>query len=87
MSTARRTARATENPIDQSVRDAIADLQRFWTDAHPRFYDRPFPPLKGGYFAVDSTAIDRSVCPPTGIGCPEKPMDPQEGGGPCDVGI
>jgi hypothetical protein len=56
MSTARRAAGATENSIDQSVRDAIADLQTFWTDAYPRFYDRP-------------------------------PMDPQEGGDPCDVGI
>jgi predicted metalloprotease len=69
---------ATDNPVDQLVRDAIADLETFWSEAYPQYYGAPFAPLKGGYFSVDSTALDPSAYPPTGIGCADAPEDPKE---------
>ena len=67
---------ATDSPIDRLVRNAIADLETFWAEAFPRFYRAEFPPLAGGYFSVDSSALDARRYPPSGIGCPEHPLDP-----------
>ena len=67
---------ATDSPIDRLVRNAIADLETFWAEAFPRFYGTEFPPLAGGYFSVDSSALDARRYPPSGIGCPEHPLDP-----------
>jgi predicted metalloprotease len=67
---------ATDSPIDRLVRNALADLEIFWAEAFPRFYGAGFPPLAGGYFSVDSSAPDPRRYPPSGIGCPEHPLDP-----------
>jgi hypothetical protein len=72
---------ATDSPIDRLVRNAIADLEAFWAEALPRFYGEEFRPPAGGYFAVDSSALDASRYPPSGIGCPEHPMDPAAAAG------
>jgi hypothetical protein len=82
---------ATDSPVDQLVRNAIADLETFWAEAFPRFYDTEFSPLAGGYFSVDSSALDGRGYPPSGIGCPEHPLDPAAVAGnalynpPCDA--
>src|SRR5688500_11929990 len=47
---------ATGSPIDRVARNAIADLETFWSEAFPRFYGTDFPPLAGGYFSVDGSA-------------------------------
>jgi predicted metalloprotease len=67
---------ATDSPIDRLVRNALADLETFWAEAFPRFYRAEFPPIAGGYFSVDSSNIDAGRYPPSGIGCPEHPLDP-----------
>jgi predicted metalloprotease len=72
---------ATDSPIDRLVRNAIADLEAFWAEALPRFYGEEFRPPAGGYFAVDSSALDARRYPPSGIGCPEHPMDPAAAAG------
>ena len=67
---------ATDSPIDRLVRNAVADLEAFWAEAFPRFYGEEFRPPAGGYFSVDSSALDARRYPPSGIGCPEHPLDP-----------
>jgi hypothetical protein len=67
---------ATDSPVDRLARNALADLETFWAEAFPRFYRAEFPPLAGGYFSVDSSATDAGRYPPSGIGCPEHPLDP-----------
>lgn len=69
---------ATGNPVDQFARDALADLNTFWAKSYPKFFGGAFQPLRGGYFSVNSKNVDPSVYPPTGIGCPRSPTDPEE---------
>jgi predicted metalloprotease len=69
---------ATDDPIDQQVRNALTDINTFWQSAYPRFFGHPFQPLRGGYFSVDSDHIDQGAYPPTGIGCAAEPVDPEE---------
>jgi predicted metalloprotease len=65
-------------PIDQLARNALADLNAFWSRAYPTFFRAPFTPLKNGYFSVDSDAIDEKAYPATGIGCAGSPAQPSE---------
>ena len=65
---------ATDGPIDDLARNALADLQGFWSQRFPDVYGQPFPPLTGGYFSVDPNDIDPSVYP-DGIGCGTDPRD------------
>jgi hypothetical protein len=69
---------ATGGPVDQLARNALADLQTYWSATFPPVYGRPFPPLAGGYFSVDSRAVDRAAYPPTGIGCAQQPVPPSQ---------
>jgi predicted metalloprotease len=69
---------ATDNPIDQQVRNALTDINTFWRSAYPQFFGHPFTPLRGGYFSVDSDHIDHSAYPPTGIGCAAQTVEPEE---------
>lgn len=81
----------TDDPIDTLARNALADLETFWTEAYPEFFGEQYTPLEGGYFSVDSTNIDESAYPETGIGCPGSRTDPEEVAGnafydpSCDV--
>lgn len=69
---------ATDNPIDQQVRNALTDINTFWTSAYPQFFGHPFQPLTGGYFSVDSNHVDEGAYPPTGIGCAREHVAPEE---------
>jgi predicted metalloprotease len=66
----------SDEPIDQFARNALADLTAFWGDAYPEFFGEEFTPLAGGYFSVDSGAVDRDAYPETGIGCAGSPAPP-----------
>ncbi|WP_231839488.1 neutral zinc metallopeptidase [Blastococcus saxobsidens] len=59
----------SEDPIDQFARNALADLDAFWSQAYPEFFGEEYTPLQGGYFSVDSVDLDESAYPGTGIGC------------------
>ncbi|MCW2742909.1 MAG: putative metalloprotease [Blastococcus sp.] len=59
----------SDTPIDQFARNALTDLNAFWSDAYPEFYGEDFRPLENGYFSVDSGDIDQHAYPSTGIGC------------------
>ena len=69
---------ATDEPIDQFARNALADVQSFWTEGYPEFYGEDYTPLEGGYFSVDSEAVDESAYPENGIGCEGSPTSPEE---------
>ncbi|MFD2090591.1 neutral zinc metallopeptidase [Blastococcus deserti] len=66
----------SDEPIDQFARNALADLNTFWESAYPEYFDDEFTPLRGGYFSVDSDAVDEDAYPATGIGCPGSPTSP-----------
>ncbi|MBB3085904.1 hypothetical protein [Geodermatophilus sabuli] len=69
---------ATDDDIDRSARNALADLTTFWTGAYPEFYDAELTPLRGGYSSVDADDIDPGLYPDTGVGCQQLPIDPSE---------
>ena len=69
---------ATDNRVDQFARNALADLNTFWTAAYPKYFRGQFEPLQGGYFSVDSKNVDAAAYPRTGIGCPGHPAEPDE---------
>jgi predicted metalloprotease len=68
----------SDSGIDQFARNALTDLNTFWTDAYPEFFGDDFTPLENGYFSVDSNAVDEGAYPDTGIGCADSPTDPDE---------
>jgi predicted metalloprotease len=69
---------AVDGPVDTLVRDALIDINTFWSRAYPQYFGQPFTPLGGGYFSVDSNNVDESAYPPTGIGCAAEPVDPED---------
>jgi predicted metalloprotease len=68
----------SDDGVDRLARNALADLNSFWAAAYPEFFGGKFTPLENGYFSVDSTAIDESAYPATGIGCKDSPSKPAE---------
>ena len=65
---------ATDGAVDTHARNALADLQSYWTGQFPSVFDKRFTPLQGGYFSVDPNNIDPATYP-QGIGCGSKPED------------
>ncbi|MGY1705082.1 neutral zinc metallopeptidase [Geodermatophilus sp. SYSU D00697] len=65
---------ATDTPIDVLARNALADLEQFWTGQFPDVFGTRFTPLTGGYFSVDPGDIDRGVYP-QGVGCGADPSE------------
>ena len=55
----------SDAPIDQFARNALTDLNTFWSEAYPEFFGEDFTPLEGGYFSVDSLDLDESAYPQT----------------------
>jgi hypothetical protein len=68
----------SDTGTDQLARNALTDLNTFWSQAYPEFFGGDFTPLENGYFSVDSDAIDVSAYPETGIGCDGSRTDPAD---------
>ena len=66
----------SDSGIDQFARNALADLETFWSAAYPEFFGEEYTPLENGYFSVDSEAVDPGAYPETGIGCKDSPTTP-----------
>src|ERR687889_643285 len=49
---------ATDDPVDDLARSALADLEQFWGGTFPDVFGRRFQPLAGGYFSVDPDDVD-----------------------------
>ncbi|MGY1787183.1 neutral zinc metallopeptidase [Geodermatophilus sp. SYSU D00698] len=69
-----RVVGATDGPIDTLARNALADLQTFWSDTFPAVFGQQFQPLTGGYFSVDPDDVDPAAYP-EGIGCGADPRE------------
>ncbi len=54
---------SAETPADVTARNALADLNDFWTQQFPDVYGEDFPQLTGGYFSVDPGDVDESLYP------------------------
>ena len=51
----------SDTGIDQFARNALTDLNTFWSEAYPEFFGEEFTPLENGYFSVDSEAVDEDA--------------------------
>ncbi|MCW2700751.1 MAG: putative protein of unknown function zinc metallopeptidase [Blastococcus sp.] len=65
---------ATDEPVDELARNALADLQDYWSTTFPDVFGQPFQPLSGGYFSVDPGNVDPQEYP-QGVGCGAKPLE------------
>ncbi|MFE9745472.1 neutral zinc metallopeptidase [Saccharothrix saharensis] len=57
-------------PIDQLAATAVTDIDTFWQEAFPDAFDKPWEPIEGGIYSVDTS--DPSAKPPP---CTEKASD------------
>ncbi len=81
---------ATDSEIDKTARNALADINDYWSQTFPELYDGDFEPLTGGYYSIDPDDFDPDDYPDD-IGCldgdPENVADnafycfPQSDGG------
>jgi predicted metalloprotease len=69
-----RVVGADDGPIDTLARNALADLEAYWSASFPDVYGQAFEPLTGGYFSVDPDDVDPSLYP-EGIGCGTDPRE------------
>jgi predicted metalloprotease len=65
---------AVDGGVDDVARNALADLQAYWTDRFPDVFGTAFQPLQGGYFSVDPGSIDPADYP-RGAGCGSDPSE------------
>jgi predicted metalloprotease len=65
---------AADDQIDRIARNALADLNTYWTEQFPSTFDQAFTPLAGGYYSVDPNNLDPAQYPNGQIGCGEPPQ-------------
>ena len=65
---------ATDDPVDDLARNALADLEVYWAETLPEVFGTELEPLAGGYFSVDPGNVDPRVYP-QGVGCGADPRD------------
>jgi predicted metalloprotease len=75
---------ATDDPVDELARNALADLQTYWSQQFPDVFGRSFTPLRGGYFSVDPDNIDPAQYP-QGVGCGADPRDVENNAFYCEA--
>jgi predicted metalloprotease len=64
---------ASDDDIDRIARNALADLNTYWSEQFPSTFDQDFTPLTGGYYSVDPSTVDPAQYPNGQIGCGEPP--------------
>ncbi|MDX8055910.1 neutral zinc metallopeptidase [Lentzea sp. BCCO 10_0798] len=63
--------RGSDNgPIDKLAATALTDIEEFWTESFQTTFNKPWKPLGGGYFSVDTA--DATAKPPP---CTQKAAD------------
>ena len=60
--------------VDVVARNALADLEQFWTERFPDVFGLEFTLLQGGYFSVDPGLSDPRDYP-DGVGCGADPLE------------
>jgi len=76
---------AADDDIDRIARDALADLNTYWTEQFGPTFAQSFTPLAGGYYSVDSTDLDPAQYPNGQIGCGEAPDAVEDNAFYCDA--
>jgi predicted metalloprotease len=66
---------ATDDSVDSLARNALADLQDFWSSTFPDVFGQQFQPLTGGYYSVDPDDVDPSEYPGGVVGCGARPLE------------
>jgi len=61
---------ATDGEIDTTARNALADINDYWSQTYPDLFDDDFEPLEGGYYSIDPDNFDPDDYPDD-IGCLE----------------
>jgi len=64
---------ASDDEIDRITRNALADLNQYWSEQFEPTFSQDFTPLAGGYFSVDPNNLDPAQYPNGQIGCGEPP--------------
>jgi predicted metalloprotease len=65
---------AAEGTVDDLTRNALADLEDYWSATFPEVYGTEFQLLAGGYFSVDPNDVDPGEYP-DGVGCGAAPLE------------
>ena len=65
---------ASYEPVDVGARNALADLQAYWTQQFPGVFGKEFTDLQGGIFSVDPAHVEPGEFP-DGVGCGTAPED------------
>jgi predicted metalloprotease len=65
---------AAGGPIDTLARNALSDLESYWSAQFPKVFGKDFTPLQGGYFSVDPGNVDPADFP-QGVGCGSQPLE------------
>jgi predicted metalloprotease len=66
---------ATDDPVDALARNALADLQTFWSSTFPDVFGQQFQPVSGGYYSVDPDNVDPREYPGGVVGCGARPLE------------
>ncbi|WP_327098978.1 neutral zinc metallopeptidase [Nocardia vinacea] len=53
------------DPVNKIVIQAIADLQRYWSQQFPKLYGSPYTPVTGGFYAVAPSSGELPPCAET----------------------
>jgi len=69
---------AADGDIDRIARNALADLNTYWTDQFGPTFGQEFTPLTGGYYSVDPADVDPAQYPNGQIGCGEPPQSVED---------
>jgi predicted metalloprotease len=64
---------AVDDEIDRLARNALTDLNTYWSEQFGPTFDTGFSPLSGGYFSVDPNDVNPAAYPDGHIGCGEPP--------------
>lgn len=59
---------SSDSEIDDTARNALADINDFWSQTFPDLFDSDFEPLSGGYYSIDPDNFDPDDYPDD-IGC------------------
>ena len=65
---------AVDGSVDAQARNALIDLETYWTERFPDVFGQDFEPLQGGYFSVDPGDVDPRDYP-RGVGCGADPRE------------
>jgi hypothetical protein len=76
---------ATDDDIDQIARNALLDLNTYWSEQFPGTFGQDFTPLAGGYYSVDPADVDPAQYPNGQIGCGEPPEAVEDNAFYCDA--